>query len=151
MPIIRDDPPAQPGPGAGQPGGPGVTYRTGINPDRQAINQNDIMGRASKEARMAGGGGAEDFARGQIANDRAQLQRGISLENAQQNMVEQANRSELFQAGLSMQADMMNKMAGLRASQAGLASDLMQNLMRSRGALMNSLVADSAASRGGRT
>ena len=98
---------------------------------------------------MAGGSGAAaDFTRGQIANDRAQMNRGISLENAQQNIVEQANRSEMFQAGLSMQADMMNKMAQMRATQAGMAAGMMQNLMRSRGALMNSLVADSSS--GGR-
>jgi hypothetical protein len=54
----------------------------------------------------------------------------------------------MFQAGLSMQADMMNKMAQMRATQAGMAAGMMQNLMRSRGALMNSLVADSSS--GGR-
>jgi len=153
---------ARPGAGGRQPGTDGqapktpapstgsVSYQTGINPNRQAINSSDVLGRAGKEARMAGGtGAAADFTRGQIANDRAQLQRGISLENAQQNMVEQANRSEMFQAGLSMQADMMNKMTQLRATQVGMAADMMQNLMRSRGALMNSLVADSASRGGG--
>jgi hypothetical protein len=147
--------PRQPGtegqaPQAPAPAKGSVSYQTGINPNRQAINSSDVLGRAGKEARMAGGtGAAADFTRGQIANDRAQLQRGISLENAQQNMVEQANRSEMFQAGLSMQADMMNKMAQLRATQVGMAADMMQNLMRSRGALMNSLVADSASRGGG--
>ena len=142
---------SQPALPAKQPGPAGeVNYQTGINPNRQAINSSDVLGRAGKEARMAGGSGAAaDFARGQIANDRAQLQRGISQENAQQNMVEQANRSEMFQAGLSMQADMMNKTAQLRANQVGMAADMMQNLMRSRGALMNSLFADSASRGGG--
>lgn len=135
--LTPPDPPPQ-----ASPKMPSVGYQSGINAERPAINASSVVDRSQREGRAAKvtSGAAKDFLRGQQSEDAANLRRGIAQENAQQNMVEQANRSELFQAGLAQQVDMFNKMAQHRTNQAGLAADIMQQLMRSREALMQSLM-----------
>lgn len=127
--------------GGGQAGG-GVSYQTGINAERPAINAGNILERSGKEGRLAGvtSGAAKDFLKGQQSEDAANLRRGINLENAQQNMAAQANRSELFQAGIAQQVDQFSKMAQHRANQTGMAVDWFQKMMQGREALMQSLM-----------
>jgi hypothetical protein len=141
--------PVSPSPGTPeQPSSPAaptkqnLSYKTGINAERPAINAGNVLERAGKEGRLAGvtSGAAKDFLKGQQSEDSANLKRGMSLENAQQNMAAQANRSELFQAGLAQQVDMNSKMAQHRANQAGMAVDWFQKMMQSRQALMQSLM-----------
>ena len=141
--------PVSPSPGTpGQPSSPAaptkqnLSYKTGINAERPAINAGNVLERAGKEGRLTGvtSGAAKDFLKGQQSEDSANLKRGMSLENAQQNMAAQANRSELFQAGLAQQVDMNSKMAQHRANQAGMAVDWFQKMMQSREALMQSLM-----------
>jgi hypothetical protein len=141
--------PVSPSPGTPeQPSSPAaptkqnLSYKTGINAERPAINAGNVLERAGKEGRLTGvtSGAAKDFLKGQQSEDSANLKRGISLENAQQNMAAQANRSELFQAGLAQQVDMNSKMAQHRANQASMAVDWFQKMMQSRQALMQSLM-----------
>ena len=140
----RDDPahgqPARPA--TATAAAPSLNYQSGLNTERPAINSGNVTERAAKEGRLAQvtAGAAKDFLKGTQSEDAANLRRGISQLNAQQNMVEQANRSELFQAGLAQQVDMFSKMAQHRASQAGMAAEIMQKLMQSREALMQSLM-----------
>lgn len=121
---------------------PGLSYQTGINAERPAINAGNVLERSGKEGRLAGvtSGAARDFLKGQQSEDSANLRRGINLENAQQNMAAQANRSELFQAGLAQQVDQASKMAQHRASQASMAVDWFQKMTQGREALMQSLM-----------
>lgn len=129
------------GGGSGQGRG-GLSYQAGINAERPAINAGNILERSSKEGRLAGvtSGAAKDFLKGQQSEDAANLRRGISLENAQQNMAAQANRSELFQAGIAQQVDQFSKMAQHRANQTSMAVDWFQKMMQGREALMQSLM-----------
>lgn len=135
--------PQQP-PQPSQPAGRGqdLTYQSGLNAERQAVNAGNILERSGKEGRLAKvtSGAAKDFLKGQQSEDAANLKRGISLENAQQNMAAQANRSELFQAGLAQQVDMNSKMAQHQANQTAMAVGWFQKMMQSREALMNSLM-----------
>lgn len=135
---------------AGQPSQPpaqagsqsGLAYQSGVNPNQQAVNLGGIMDRHGRESRLAGvtSGAARDFAKGQQREDAANLNRGIKQQNAQQNMVEQANRSELFQAGLAQQVDMQSKLMQHRTAQSSMAADWFQKMMQSREALMGSLM-----------
>ena len=121
--------------------------KTGFNPNDQAINVGSVMDRFGKEGQLNsatvdgdGGRAASDFRRSQQMADGAQLRRGIEQENSQQNMQEQAMRSELMQMAMSNQAKIYGDMAQRSVSQIGLASQLQAALMRHRNALIQSLM-----------
>lgn len=140
----------QPGAGGGQVAGAAGAaggVKTGFNPDDQAINAGSVMDRLGREGGLLpqsllgdGARAAGDFRKSQQMNDRAQLQRGIAQENAQQNMQEQGMRSELLQMGLSNQAKIYGDMAQRAVSQVGLASQLQQALIQHRASLMQALM-----------
>lgn len=134
--------PGTEGGGGAGPAPPQISYQTGINAERPAINASSVLDRAGKEGRLAGGasGAAKDFLKGTQMGDAAELNRGIKMENAQQNMAAQANRSELFQAGVAQQADMYGKLAQHKANQASMAVEWFQQMMQAREALMQSLM-----------
>lgn len=146
-------PPAQspgqqpaPQPSPQQPN-PLAYYQSGFNADRQAINQGNVVGRMQAESQFApqglSGDGAravEDQRRAQLANDTAQMRRGMELQNSQQHMKDQVARSELMQQGLANQAKIYGDIVGREVSQIGLASQLQQAMLRSRNAFMNSLL-----------
>lgn len=124
-----------------------VSYQTGFNAEDQAINQGNVLGRLQAESRMAtpgmtgdGARAVQDHARAQRANDMAQMRRGLELQNSQEFMKQQIARSELLQAGMANQAQMYSDIMNQATSQASAASQMQQQIIKSRAALFESLL-----------
>lgn len=147
--FIKNQQPKQPPqqrPARGGTGGqfgrpPSLNYQTGFNANSQAVNEGHILGRLGAE----GGGpasqfsGVNDLRKSQQMNDAAQLRRGIQQENAQQNMNDQAARSEIMQTATSNMAKMYGDMTQRNIDQMGLATQLQEAIIRNRNALMTAL------------
>jgi hypothetical protein len=144
--------PAAPAPtppsGSSQPGpSPMASYTTGFKAEDQAINTGNVVGRMQAESQFkpqgVTGDGAraiEDHRRSQLANDTAQMRRGMQLQNSQQYMKDQIARSEIMQQGLANQSKIYNDLVQRDVSQIGLASQLQAAMLRSRMALAQALM-----------
>lgn len=135
----QDPAPARPNPLA--------SYQSGFNANQQAINQGNVVGRMEAESQfepqLATGDGAravQDLRRSQVANDSAQLRRGMQLQNSQQHIKNQIARSELIQSGLANQAKIYGDRVGRETSQIGLAAQLQGSMIQNRNAFMQALM-----------
>lgn len=126
---------------------PLASYKTGFNAEDQAINSGNVIGRMRAESQYKPQGvtgdaarAIEDHRRGQLANDTAQMRRGMQLQNSQQYMKDQVARSELMQQGLANQSKIYNDLVQRDVSQIGLAASLQAAMLRSRMAFTQALM-----------
>lgn len=138
-PVIRSPAPAMPapktGPTAASPQAAN-SYQSGLNANGQAINSGSIIGRMAKESGSPSPfRGASDLRASLLANNQAQVARGIAGENSQQYMNNQIARSELTQSALSNMAQMYQDMSKRNVDQQSLATQLQQAIINSRNSL----------------
>lgn len=123
-----------------QPQASGLNYQTGMNANGQAINSGHVLGRLGKES---GGtsqfGGVNSLRDSLLANQQAQLSRGMAGQNSQEYMNQQAARSQLYQQGMSNMAQMYQDMAKRGVDQMSLATQIQKALLQSTNALGQAL------------
>ena len=135
---------------------PSMNYQSGYNANRQAVNTGHIVGQLAKDSQYKASTGSQsgdravaDLQKANQFNDTANLRRGLAGQNAQQQMQNQVNRSELLQAGLSNQSKVYADISQRENDQVGLAARLQEAMIRSRAAIAQALLSDQASDGGG--
>jgi hypothetical protein len=149
--FVRDKPQqaaeAQPESPWGQPGqspwaqapSRDFNYQPAFNAQGQAVNSANVMGRLAAESRYTPNAGSadgnratSDLAKSMLMENAAHGRRGLEATNAEQNMKEQAARSEAMQQALGNQTRMYSDATNRATDQLSLASQIQQAMMESR-------------------
>ena len=117
-----------------------LNYQSGFNADGQAVNAGQTMGNYERNARVNplesltddGQRGVQDLNNQMTDNAQAQMQRSLESQNAQKNLQDQFQRSELTQQGLTNQAQMYGDISQRAVDQMGLAAKLQEAAIRNR-------------------
>lgn len=124
-----------------------VSYQSGMEVRPQAVNSGQIQSGFAKDSQyrpqqqaQSGQRGVQDLQKSMQYNAQAQMQRGLEAQNAQQNMNEQAMRSELLQQGAANQAKIYGDINQRAVDQMGLAAKLKEAEIRSKFLIMQSLL-----------
>jgi hypothetical protein len=122
-----------------QPPSRDFNYQPAFNAAGQAVNSGHITGRLAAESQYTpnagsadGNRGASDLQKSLLMENTAQGMRGIEAANAEQNMKEQAARSEAMQQALGNQTRMYSDATNRATDQLSLASQIQQAMMESR-------------------
>jgi hypothetical protein len=122
-----------------QPPSRDFNYQPAFNAAGQAVNSGNVTGRLAAESKYAPNAGSEagnrgvsDLQKSLLMENTAQGMRGIEATNAEQNMKEQAARSEAMQQALGNQTRMYSDATNRATDQMSLASQIQQAMMESR-------------------
>lgn len=122
-----------------QPPSRDFNYQPAFNAAGQAVNSGHITGRLAAESKYAPSAGSEagnrgvsDLQKSLLMENTAQGMRGIEATNAEQNMKDQAARSEAMQQALGNQTRMYSDATNRATDQMSLASQIQQAMMESR-------------------
>ena len=131
--------------GSSRPQSASINYQSGYNANKQSINSGQINADFARESQLNapenlsndGKRGMEDLQRSLTANSVAQNQRGYDAQNAQQGMVDMANRSQLTQQGAANQAQIYSDINSRAADQIGLAAKIKEANIRNNYVIAN--------------
>ena len=117
-----------------------LNYQSGFNADSQAVNAGQTMSNYERNARVNplgsltddGQRGVQDLNNSMTDNSQAQMGRALESQNAQKNLQDQFQRSELTQQGLTNQAQMYGDISQRAVDQMGLAAKLQEATIRNQ-------------------
>lgn len=123
-------------------------YQSGFNADGQAVNTGQVLSdyegnaffRGNDQLTDDGARGVSDLNNQMTTNNVSQMARSLDTNNAQKNMADQYQRSELTQQGLANQAQIYGDISQRAIDQMGLAARLQEAQIRNNFAIANQRV-----------
>lgn len=123
-------------------------YQSGFNANGQSVNTGQVLSdyegnaffRGNDQLTDDGARGVADLNNQMTTNNVSQLARSLDTNNAQKNMADQYQRSELTQQGLANQAQIYGDISQRAIDQMGLAARLQEAQVRNNFAIANQRV-----------
>lgn len=128
-------------------------YQSGFNADGQAVNTGQVLSdyegnaffQGNDQLTDDGARGVADLNNQMTANNVSQMARSLDTNNAQKNMADQYQRSELTQQGLANQAQIYGDISQRAIDQMGLAARLQEAQIRNNFAIASQRVMQNKA------
>ena len=128
-------------------------YQSGFNANGQSVNTGQVLGdyegnaffRGNDKLTSDGARGVADLNNQMTTNNVSQMARSLDTNNAQKNMADQYQRSELTQQGLANQAQIYGDISQRAIDQMGLAARLQEAQIRNSFAIANQRVMQNQA------